>query len=92
VVAGNGKSYQKWIDEWGIRLKNVALFHIKNEADLKGWESEGKVFYTILPGYSSLKNHAEIMEQLRASEYRCVSRNKIETKLKKVSIHQEHSS
>ncbi len=84
VVAGDRKAFEKWTRDWGVRLKNTAVTMINTKSDTEGWE--GKVYYTILPGYGSLKNHADIIQSLEDSPYKKIPSKTIESKLKSVSI------
>jgi hypothetical protein len=85
-LAGDRKAFDKWTRNWGVRIKNVSIVRVETEDDTVGWD--GKVFYTVLPGYSSLKNSASILKTLEDSPYQLVAANTIEHKLKGITVTQ----
>lgn len=87
VLAGDRKSFDKWTRTWGVRLKNTSVVMVRDKDDTEGWDDN--TYYTVLPGYSSLKNSTTILEDLKNSDYKEVSAKTIESRLKNISIKQQ---
>lgn len=80
VCAGNRGSYEKWIREKGMRLKDINFVFAKDIEDFEQVPTDS--FYVVLPDFQKNKNSDQIMNQI-GNQYVHINRTKLESRLQK---------
>jgi hypothetical protein len=79
VISSDSKKLNKWMQTWGRKMKNITVVPTTLKRHLEGWDKKSTFFTVITPNPS-------VAEDLKGYGYRYVPREKLEGRLKGITV------
>lgn len=81
VIAKDKHAYEKWVNKFGTRLKNIQFVYVSGPEVLLGWDFD-TTYWTTLKGS---ERRTGALKAVREESYKHVPQDKFEDKVKKLS-------